>query len=64
MPSAKKKTGFNLIIVHIYIRGKLFIIRCDKKKTIYALPAAPLLRTVPLLDFVDFHPSSDLSSLK
>ena len=24
------KTGFYLIIVHFYIRGKLFIIRCDK----------------------------------
>ena len=25
-----KKTGFNLIIFHFDIRGKLFIIRCDK----------------------------------
>ena len=25
-----KKTGFNLIIVHFYIRGKLFLIRHDK----------------------------------
>ena len=25
------KTGFNLSIVHFYIRGKLFIIRCDIK---------------------------------
>ena len=24
------KTGFNLITVHFYFRGKLFIIGCDK----------------------------------
>ena len=31
MPKARaNKTGFNPIIVHFYIRGKLFIIRCNK----------------------------------
>ena len=25
-----KKTGFNLIIIHFYIGGKLFILGCDK----------------------------------
>ena len=35
MYNPNNKTGFNIIIIaHFHICGKLFIIRCDKKKTI------------------------------